>query len=363
MALVRPTIIERRARDYSSRHGLPVRAIVLHHTAGTNSLSWLLGNANGTSIHYLVRKDGLCYHMVPDEYAAHHVGFSRMTRNGVVYSRKGPYTCNDITLGIEIENRGDGKDPYPEAQLKSVAYLIDMWRTKYGDLEILCHRDIDTQGKTDPRGLTAAQVLAYIEMPQAITDTATLLHEPRSTAQSAMNYIIRRKTDATYTSGDIRLIVGYYWEFGQASGVDPLLAIAQMIHETGNLTSWWSLRPRRNPAGIGVTGASRISILSPGIDWAYNARTARWQHGYSFPTWELAAKAHFGHLLAYCVPDFALNTVQRGLVAADPRASAIPAVLRGTRTTLRDLNGHWATDPVYATKIAQIASSILTQRS
>ena len=36
--------------------------------------------------------------------------------------------------------------------------------------------------------------------------------------------------------------------------LDPLVAVAQMVLETGNLTSFWSQTPRRNPAGIGVTG-------------------------------------------------------------------------------------------------------------
>src|SRR5689334_17818266 len=101
MPLLKPTIVEVAARDSCDREHLPVRKIVLHATVqkdpaigGPGSLNWLKGNPEGTSIHVLIQKNGLCYHMVPDERGANHVGFSRMVVNGVTYAKGQRYNCN-----------------------------------------------------------------------------------------------------------------------------------------------------------------------------------------------------------------------------------------------------------------------------
>ena len=50
MALLQPPIkFDHKARDWTDRQGLPIKKIVIHATAGTDSLSWLKGNPNGTS--------------------------------------------------------------------------------------------------------------------------------------------------------------------------------------------------------------------------------------------------------------------------------------------------------------------------
>ncbi|MDQ3092701.1 MAG: glucosaminidase domain-containing protein [Actinomycetota bacterium] len=82
------------------------------------------------------------------------------------------------------------------------------------------------------------------------------------------------KYNGAYTDADIRWIVGRDFDVSVKAGVDPLVVIAQMDHETGHLSSYWSQRPRRNPAGIGVTGA-------PGA-------------GVSFPRWYHSVDAHIG---------------------------------------------------------------------
>lgn len=150
-----PTVILRPARDSVDRGAFAPRAIVLHHTGGTDSLSWLAGNPQGTSAHVLIHKGGIVYRMVPDERGANAVGFSNLGR----FLAKTPRNPNLITLNIEIENLGDGKDPYTDDQYWSVGWQVAQWWNRYNPLPVLTHALIDTNGKTDPYTLDLARVL------------------------------------------------------------------------------------------------------------------------------------------------------------------------------------------------------------
>lgn len=359
--LVAPQIIDHPARDHSSRAGQKVKFIVLHATAGTNSIGWLSGNPNGTSIHVLIEKDGTCIKMVDELQSAHHVGYSEYRENGVVYSKHGPLTCNMISLGIELENTNSGHDPYPEAQLRAAAWYIREWRKRFGNIPVIMHRDIDTQGKSDAAGIQVADVLKFLaedEVVQAVNPQSNILSLPRATAVQAANYMTRRGVDKSYTSFDVALIASHYWIWGQRVGVDPLVAVAQMVHETGNLNSWWSLRQRRNPAGIGVTGESKFAVLRPGADWQWNG--LKWVRGYAFADWEASAKAHLGHLLLYALPGTTMpSEAQAQCLAADPRRAGFPVGYRGAAAQLVGLNGRWAVPGTfYADAISTIANAI-----
>lgn len=169
-----------------------------------------------------------------------------------------------------------------------------------------------------------------------ITADALLLHAPRATEAQCVAALIRRPTGG-YTSADVAHIVGIY--HAQSCGVDPLLAIAQMAHETGFLSSWWAQRPRRNPAGIGVTGVAGA--------------------GLRFASWELAVAAHIGRLLAYALPDGAGNAAQKALITRALALRPMPLAFRGVASRLRGLNGRWAVPGTdYADKIAAIANAI-----
>src|SRR4051794_14152901 len=82
---------------------------------------------------------------------------------------------------------------------------------------------------------------------------APLLGPASGSAEQAIAWLAARDI----YNNDIVRIVNLYQRIGEKVGLDWFLAIAQMAHETGSLTSWWSQPPRRNPAGIGVTGAWR----------------------------------------------------------------------------------------------------------
>lgn len=141
------------------------------------------------------------------------------------------------------------------------------------------------------------------------------------------------------TVGDeaVREIVGLYDTTCTAVGLDPLLLVAQMVLETGGLTSFWSQPPRRNLAGIGVTG-------EPGV-------------GKKFPDWPRAVRAHVGRLLRYAVGEGVETTAQKPLIAEALQVRRLPKGLWGVAPAVGNLGrGVWAVDAFYAKKIIRLAN-------
>jgi hypothetical protein len=136
-----------------------------------------------------------------------------------------------------------------------------------------------------------------------------------------------------------------------------------MIHETGYLTSWWSNRPRRNPAGIGVTG--QMSNKQPPPEdiqnWAYDAKIKKWRKGLSFTAWDkTAVPAHIARLLGYALKPEEQSTVQKAYVEKYTKARPIPPKVIGCAPTLAGLEGTWAyPGKGYADKLALQANNII----
>ncbi len=170
---------------------------------------------------------------------------------------------------------------------------------------------------------------------------APLLGPAMGSAAQASAYLVARSN--SYTAYDIGQIVAAYQTVGERVGLDWFLAIAQCAHETGSLTSWWCQRPRRNPAGIGVTGRLIPGTLDspPGPEWVWDG--LQWREGLSFPTWaEHAVPAHLGRLLAYALRDEQATPAQRELIVYALSYRPLPASLRGIAPTIVGLNGRWA---------------------
>jgi hypothetical protein len=89
-----------------------------HHTGGglQSSLNWLRKEQGKASVssHYVVGKKGEIYQLVDESRRAWHSGA------GVHRGREDP---NDWTISVEIENKGDGIDPFPQVQLDAVVAL------------------------------------------------------------------------------------------------------------------------------------------------------------------------------------------------------------------------------------------------
>lgn len=154
-----PNIITIKA-DYSNERTEPIQLIVAHGTAGRDSTNELQhGGGRKVSIHVLIKKSGQIIRMVEDDRAANHAGFGTISLHGTTYSPdKGHSSINAISLGFELENLQDGKDPYPDAQLLAMGWQISDWRTKHGPIPLVRHADVDPSRRADTVNLSVAQI-------------------------------------------------------------------------------------------------------------------------------------------------------------------------------------------------------------
>lgn len=205
----------------------------------------------------------------------------------------------------------------------------------------------------------------------AITEDSTILAPARASKQQAKAFIVRRGS-TRYNEVDIETIVGHYWRIATPVGIDPVVALAQCVLETSQnghpISSWWSGRPRRNPAGIGVTGNTRITNPNDTHNWARDdeSPTPKWKAGLSFSSWDEGVKAHLGRLLAYVLPSGQGTTAQKELIAFALEQRPLGASLRGSAQTLKPLGAAhnptgtgWATPGTqYGAKVASIVRAI-----
>jgi N-acetyl-anhydromuramyl-L-alanine amidase AmpD len=96
-----------------------VDTIVLHHTAGKalqGTVAWFARTEAQASAHYTVGRDGSVIQHVSTFKRAWHAGKS--------IDRYGRENVNNFSVGIEIDNVGDGKEPYPQPQVDAVKHLV-----------------------------------------------------------------------------------------------------------------------------------------------------------------------------------------------------------------------------------------------
>jgi N-acetyl-anhydromuramyl-L-alanine amidase AmpD len=134
-----------------------IKGVIIHATAGADSLAWLRYASNPpVSCHVLVKKDGTRHIIVQDANTAWHAGLG--------WLEMGPLrgaNVNQFTLGLELENLNDGRDPYPATQIESAAEQISIWIRRHGWLFLLRHGDVDSR-KRDPFGLNLAPLVRCI---------------------------------------------------------------------------------------------------------------------------------------------------------------------------------------------------------
>ncbi|MDE2126607.1 MAG: N-acetylmuramoyl-L-alanine amidase [Armatimonadetes bacterium] len=140
-----------------------INCVVLHATVLTSlneTVAAFEDPDRKVSAHFVVDKDGTVVQMVPVERRAWHAGVSVLD---------GVPRVNDYSVGIEMVNRNDGKDPYPPAQVAAVAGIIRLLRSRYTipDSRIVSHAAIALPPgrKTDPAGFDFAAVLALARNP------------------------------------------------------------------------------------------------------------------------------------------------------------------------------------------------------
>ena len=96
-----------------------VDTIVIHATV-LDSLREVIEHFSSpqsrVSSHYTVDRDGTIVSHVSENARAWHAGVSRMD--------DGRVSVNDFSIGIELVNRNDGVDPFPDLQIQALRELL-----------------------------------------------------------------------------------------------------------------------------------------------------------------------------------------------------------------------------------------------
>lgn len=196
-----PSVVNLPALYSSDRLGERPVAIIAHGTAGKDSREYLrTGGGRGVSIHSLIRKDGIIYRMVPDARGANHAGAttSSFTLNGRTYTGG---LVNRATLGFELENLQDGRDPYTEPQLLAMGRQIAEWRAQWGNLPVLRHGDLDPTRRRDPYQLSVEQMELWTLKAVATTPPVSLPSTSKWVLTSPLHPIHRSKSECPACSG------------------------------------------------------------------------------------------------------------------------------------------------------------------
>lgn len=103
---------------------MPVDCVVVHATCAPlwSTVHWFLTPASRVSAHFVIGKDGTVVQMVPVRLRAWHAGTSRLGSR---------WDVNDFSVGIELVNRDDGRDPYTMAQVRSLVHLLADLSSRY----------------------------------------------------------------------------------------------------------------------------------------------------------------------------------------------------------------------------------------
>ncbi|MGQ4338088.1 N-acetylmuramoyl-L-alanine amidase [[Kitasatospora] papulosa] len=152
----------------------PVHGVMMHHTV-----------TKGTANTVRIVRDGysglpgpLCHGMIAKDGRVHLVGYGRANHAGLgdpdvltaVIAERTPPTDNEATVdgnrhfyGFECENLGDGKDPWPDAQLLAIEKVAAALCRHHGWGAASVIRHLDWQpGKVDPRGIDWAAMQGRI---------------------------------------------------------------------------------------------------------------------------------------------------------------------------------------------------------
>jgi len=129
--------------------GTTVDTIVLHATVLPELqqvVNLFTDPQSKVSAHYTIDRDGTVVSHVPEHERAWHAGESRMN--------DGRVAVNDFSVGIELVNLNDGKDPFPDAQIQSLRDLVKAIAARHPIRHIVTHAECaQPRGrKSDPAG-------------------------------------------------------------------------------------------------------------------------------------------------------------------------------------------------------------------
>jgi len=152
-------------KHHSPRLGYKVDTIVLHAT-GNNSAKGALSHFRNpfskVSAHYLIDKDGTIYACVNEARAAWHAGKCFL-----------PY-ANQRSIGIELVNKNDGVDPYPDPQILALRQLIIEIKRRHPIRYLVSHAEIAMPKgrKSDPKGFDMEALRQWAKLSYTIDTPA-----------------------------------------------------------------------------------------------------------------------------------------------------------------------------------------------
>ncbi|MFF0106747.1 N-acetylmuramoyl-L-alanine amidase [Streptomyces sp. NPDC085927] len=160
-------------RDHNRNHKGPwgpVHGVMIHHTVTRGSARTVDLCRKG----YSGLPGPLCHGVITKDGKVHLVGYGRANHAGLgdddvlraVIAEKGLPADNEQNTdgnrhfyGFECENLGDGKDPWPAAQLEAIerAAAAVCRRHGWNERSVIGHLEWQP-GKVDPRGFTMASM-------------------------------------------------------------------------------------------------------------------------------------------------------------------------------------------------------------
>ncbi|MFE2044095.1 N-acetylmuramoyl-L-alanine amidase [Streptomyces sp. NPDC059477] len=148
----------------------PVHGVMIHHTVTQGSAKTVQICRDG----YASLPGPLCHGVITKDGTVHLVGHGRANHAGsgdddvlkAVIAEKALPAANEANTdgnthfyGFECENLGDGKDPWPAAQLDAIARAAAAVCRVHGWTERSVIGHLEWQpGKVDPRGFTMASM-------------------------------------------------------------------------------------------------------------------------------------------------------------------------------------------------------------
>jgi hypothetical protein len=379
-------------RAYDPQQTLPFSrtaiGVVYHHTYRPLPEQWIGARSVESIARFYRRRWGwgagphlFIVHGSPDP---NHDGIWQMTPLNERGIHAG--SCNERHYGLEVVGDYD-REPWPEPverlAIGTGAVLLDWLSAPIDRQTVKGHRDCGSDKTCPGRAIDMDNVRQLLQSRlnrknsvEAYTVDSPIMYgtAPGMSIEPYVAYLSRRST--AYDAESVRAICAAYRDTCGRVGVDWFLALAQVVHETAGLSSWWSRRPRRNPAGIGVTGETRQSRPKDGT-WQYDDRFRIWRRGNAFAEWfntterTSAIEAHVGRLLAYALTDAdtehrvdlpegirIMRSEQRRLIAEALQVRPLPEEYRGVAPTIGGLSTRWAPGATYADRVVAIANEI-----
>ncbi|AVH57894.1 MULTISPECIES: N-acetylmuramoyl-L-alanine amidase [Streptomyces] len=185
----------------------PVHGVMIHHTVTSGTAATVKICRDG----YAALPGPLCHGVIAKDGTVHLVGYGRANHAGLGDDDVLKAVINETALpadseantdgnarfyGFECENLGDGKDPWPEAQLLAVERVSAAIcrHHKWSERSVIGHLEWQP-GKVDPRGFTMASMRGRIATRLGIKPQPAPLPQPSKPVVDLSRLVAAAKSD------------------------------------------------------------------------------------------------------------------------------------------------------------------------